>query len=337
MNARTIAQQTNIEASRRNIPLSVFAEVTRACNLKCYYCYQGGHAAGEELSVSRWRSLCGELADAGSLYIAFSGGEPFMRVDFLDIVSAARDNNFAVSIITNGTLMNGDMIARTARLGVMDVGVSLLGAHKDLHDRLSGVEGSFEKALGAVRGLVRAGVKVVVKHCVSSENFGDYHALERLALDEGAAFECDSTVLPAESGRVSPFALNVDQHRTFLRDMGYKPLSSCVSSETTWALHCDAGRSMCGLSPEGDVTPCVLLPVLFGSVARSSFGEVWNSAAAQRFREEELRLEDVCESCTMHAMCSRCHAVAYMETGSWRGSSRSLCDRAKAMQEQAMR
>jgi radical SAM protein with 4Fe4S-binding SPASM domain len=310
----------------------VFAEVTRACNIRCYHCYQPGHdAAGDELTVREWDILFGRLADAGSLYIAFSGGEPSARADFLDIAGAARSHDFAVSIISNGTLLDKNYIARLSRLGVMDVGVSFHAADPSLHDRLTGLPGSFERAFRSVLTLREAGIKVVIKHCVSSENFGQYRQLENLAGREGCVFECDSTLLPTGGSGLSQYALSVEQRRTFLKDMNSEPLAQSFDPDGTWSLHCDAGRSMCGVTAQGDIVPCILLPVRFGNVRTQNFKDIWNGSAASLFRDQENKLDDICVSCGLRTACSRCHAVAYMETGRWQGKSPGLCMQAEVL------
>jgi len=333
---RSIAQQTNISASRKNIPLSVFAEVTRACNLNCYYCYQPSHKAGRELTLAQWKNVLAQLSRQGALYIAFSGGEPFIRSDFLEIVAAARTHNFAVSIISNGTCIGKKAAAVLAHLGVMDVGISLHASQPQLHDRLSGRQGGFSKALAAIRLLTAAGIKVLIKHCVSSENFGEYKKIEHIAQSEGCVFECDSTVLPLKNDDISPYALNIEQHRQFLCDMDMQPLASCIDTDSQWSLHCDAGRSMCAVDACGEIYPCILLPIPFGNAAERSFSEIWHSVEANSFRQQELSIDETCESCSMHSLCSRCHAVAWMESGDWRGKSKSLCDRAEAMRLNAI-
>jgi radical SAM protein with 4Fe4S-binding SPASM domain len=331
MRPSTITQQVNRAAAQANIPLSVFVEITRSCNLDCYYCYQKQQPPAVQLSAAAWDAALAELAEAGSLYVTFSGGEPFVRPDFLDIVGHSRRRGFAVSIITNGTRVGEREARALSALGVMDVGVSFLAAHAPLHDRLCGVAGSFERAVGAIRLLVKEGVRVLIKHSASSANQGEYQGLLRMAEDEGCFLECDTTILPHEQGAASPFTLDRGRHAALLADLGAAPLSSGDDPDGRWALHCDAGRSLCGIAADGEVFPCILLAVPFGNCSRHSFREVWNGEAAQAFRREEARLDDACEHCGRRRACSRCHAVAFMESGAWNGKSPSLCERAEAV------
>lgn len=331
MSGKTIAQEVNVEASKKNVPLSVFIELTRNCNLNCYYCYQKFYSPVKELSLSKWKKILKELADAGSLYITFSGGEPFLRNDFYEILTCARKQDFAVSIVTNGLAIDSTWIQKLKELGVMDVGVSFHAADVSLHDKLTNVPGSYTKALNAIRMLVSEGIKVLIKHSVSKANFGEYIKLQEIAERERCAFECDCTILPSNIDEVSQFSLNQEQYRTFLRDMNVRPTTSCQQKPDTSILHCDAGRSLCGISPAGEVYPCIILPITLGNLNTCSFEGIWHGETVHQFRLQEEKLSDTCNKCSINTACSRCHAIAYLETSQWTGKSRSLCDRTEAM------
>lgn len=331
MTDKTLAQQVNIRASASNVPLSVLVELTHRCNLSCYFCYQKHTRCAGRLDTETWADILGQLADAGTLYLTISGGEPFLRKDIFQILERARKRGFAVSLISNGTLIYGTTARKLRELGVMDVGVSFHAADPALHDRLTGVPGSFERALRGLRNLLGADMRVLLKHSVSSGNFGEYRRLEQLANEEGALFECDSVVVPVRPGSVSPFALSMEQHRTFLHDMGATPSVCAHDSAFKENLHCDAGRSLCGIGPEGNVFPCIQLPVILGNLGAQPFRSIWSGRSARRVRRQEKHLDSTCCTCELCAVCARCHGVAYLETGNWRGPSPSLCRRARAM------
>jgi radical SAM protein with 4Fe4S-binding SPASM domain len=261
--------------------------------------------------------------------MTLTGGEPFMRRDILPIVASARENGFAVSIITNGTLITLPIIRALADFGIMDIGVSLHAADGTLHDRLTGSAGSFQSVLKTIRLCAKAGIKVIIKHTVSNANFGQYRLIESLADREGCLFECDSFVVPSEKKSVSSFALAGGQHGRFIRDMN----AATSFSRNIDSLHCDAGRSVAGITPFGDLVPCIQLPVRFGKLQNRPFAGLWNGARATAFRAREQRILAECETCGTRAYCSRCHGLAWAESGDFRASSPSCCVRAKAVKE----
>jgi len=330
---QTIAQQINSEASRKNIPISATMEITHRCNLSCYYCFVKKDTATAELSLSQWEAVLEQLAEMGTFYLTITGGEPFLRKDCLEIIRKARALNFAVSLISNGTLLDKATIDSLAALSIVDIGISLLSSDAKIHDRLSGVPGSYGAAIHSLKQCTKSGIRTICKHSLSTENFSHYTDLVALADSEGWFLEWDTTVLSQEKNSISPFALSGEQIETFYKSQSLHtpPITITGHIDKNAALHCDAGRSIAAVAPEGTIFPCLLLPISFGNVQTSSFKEIWKSSKAEQFREEEDMLLSECQSCSQNGHCSRCHGVAYHETGNWQGAASVLCRHAEAM------
>jgi radical SAM protein with 4Fe4S-binding SPASM domain len=200
---------------------------------------------------------------------------------------------------------------------------------------LSRFPGSFDAALAGLRLCVGAGVKTLVKHTVSNRNFGEFMRLQKLADAEGALFEVDPHVLPSVRGEVSRYALDISHYSLFFKKMKALPDKCFLDkfSKKDDNLHCDAGRSLCGVTPSGDVVPCIQLPIVLGSLKTRSLQEIWNGEIVKKFRRDEKRLSTLCERCKTRRFCSRCHGIAWWESTSWKLPAKSLCFHALAMVE----
>jgi radical SAM protein with 4Fe4S-binding SPASM domain len=117
----------------------------------------------------------------------------------------------------------------------------------------------------------------------------------------------------------------------FFDDMGIATGSGCLTMHGDTGLRCDAGRSIAGIDAHGDLFPCIILPVSFGNLAVDTFEHLWRADAAARFREQEMLIDSTCRRCALCGSCSRCHAIAALETGAWDGASPSLCARTCAL------
>src|SRR2546428_13436881 len=99
-------------ASRAHIPLAVLFEVTHRCNLGCAHCYLTEGPVGrpkptrEELTLDEIRPVLDQLAEAGTLFLTLTGGEVFMRRDFLEIVAHARACGFSVPGVPTRALLS---------------------------------------------------------------------------------------------------------------------------------------------------------------------------------------------------------------------------------------
>ena len=138
-----------------NIPFVMLLELTYKCNLHCQHCYIIKENRSE-LTYSQITKLLDELANNGTLYLTLSGGEVMVREDFWDIVEYAKKLNFALRIYTNGTLLTSKDIERFAAIPILNVGISIYSASADIHDKIRGFDGAFDKTVQAVKNINKA-------------------------------------------------------------------------------------------------------------------------------------------------------------------------------------
>src|ERR1044071_182588 len=85
-------------------------EVTRRCPLECAHCYNNlpmsdRAARRSELTYEEHCRILDELAEAGTLWLLFTGGGNFGAPAFLDIYTYAKKKGFLITLYTNGTLI----------------------------------------------------------------------------------------------------------------------------------------------------------------------------------------------------------------------------------------
>ncbi|MDP7239912.1 MAG: radical SAM protein, partial [Dehalococcoidia bacterium] len=105
------------ESSHRR-PVVVW-NTTQRCNLRCIHCYASagdGHYPGE-LTTAEGRALIEDLARYGAPVLLFSGGEPTMREDLVELLTLATARGLRAVISTNGTLITPEMARDMKRAG----------------------------------------------------------------------------------------------------------------------------------------------------------------------------------------------------------------------------
>ncbi|MDD4242207.1 MAG: 12,18-didecarboxysiroheme deacetylase [Smithellaceae bacterium] len=152
--------------------------MTRRCNLKCIHCYSNSADIDypDELTTQEAKKMIDDLAAFGSPVLLFSGGEPLMRKDLLELARYATDKGMRAVISTNGTLITKDIAAELKKIGLSYVGVSLDGL-QPTHDRFRGRKGAFEKAIEGIRNCREAGIKVGLRFTVNRHNVADVPAM----------------------------------------------------------------------------------------------------------------------------------------------------------------
>src|SRR6185436_2615261 len=158
------------------IPLHVSLELTLRCNIRCTHCYnfdrdQPRSGSGSELSMEEIRPLLDDLRRSGTLFLSLTGGEAMVHPRFWEIADEAAARGFAVTVLSNGTLLTEQACDRLAGYSnLWGVSLSLYGARADTHDGVTQVPGSYERTMAGARRLARRGARVGLKFVVMKAN-----------------------------------------------------------------------------------------------------------------------------------------------------------------------
>ena len=335
---RSRYEQVVRAASRAHVPLSVLFEVTHRCNLGCEHCYLTEGPVGrprpsrEELGLDEVRRVLDELAEAGTLFLTLTGGEVFLRRDFLDIVAHARARDFSVTVFTTGTLLTPETASALADLHPLSVEISVYSARPEVHDRVTRIPGSHARSLRALRLLRERGVVILLKSPVMSLNAGEYRGIAALAEELGAGYGFDPMLVPRRDGDAAPvrrLGPSPETLRAFFSD----PLLLRESPQPVRCLPepgeelCGSGRRTCMISPYGEVFACSVHPVPAGTLRERSFREIWTGSPL--LREIRARTVNDLRNGARPAPGFRCSALALIEDGDFLGPHR----RGEAMAE----
>ena len=164
---------------------------TRRCNLRCVHCYaqSADQAYSGEMTTAEGFALLEDLAEFGSPVVLFSGGEPLMRKDLLELAGRAVKLGLRAVISTNGTLIDERRAEQLREIGLSYVGVSLDGMQK-INDKFRGVKGAFEQALTGIRNCQKAGIKVGLRFTINKRNVAEVADIFSLLRDENIPRVC---------------------------------------------------------------------------------------------------------------------------------------------------
>lgn len=162
---------------------NIFLHVTKACNLHCSYCYfSANRPLPDEMTASEFARLWPDVVAVRPAKVVFTGGEPLMRPDTLELLSGLRDADpqhyVSRCLNSNGHLVTAEMARRLVGL-VDEVRVSIDGL-RARNDGLRGA-GNFEAALLALDTYHAAGFEPKVLITVTNETLPDRSASIRVA------------------------------------------------------------------------------------------------------------------------------------------------------------
>jgi radical SAM protein with 4Fe4S-binding SPASM domain len=336
-----------------NILLIASIELTYQCNLSCGHCYLSDQRHKHENMLSH-REICSvidQLSDMGAMMIVLTGGEIFLREDLMDIISYSRRKGFIIDLLTNGTFITSAVADKLAEIGVSEVEVSLYGAEPLTHDSFTQVPGSFDKTLDALGFLIERGIGVLIKMIVMNFNFPELERVRALAAKMRARFTASWILTPTLGGSIEPkrFMLTPNQKEELyslckklgllgLAENGSVDRDHFADGHIKQELHlayflCNAGRSFCNISPIGDVSPCLMLPIIAGNIRQNLLQEIWMNEIFREFRDISFSDLTECSKCDLALECRRCPGFALHDGGNLLGVSPQICEIAKWRKE----
>lgn len=333
----------------RRVPRHVVWEITTACNLRCIHCEgNAGKRDPDELSASEAQRLCDTLMEEGCRYCNISGGEPLLRRDWDSICERLARGGVLVTLVTNGTYLDGAAVGRAVKAGVARVALSLDGLHTT-HDAIRPApakgHSSFEDVMDAIDRLGHSGLEISVITHINRWNMDELGDLHALLNRKGVHLWQVQLGIPLGRFRQidQPYMITPGQLESVARLLGMLILeerlprikvADTIGYYTRWEpvlrrstggalgfwTGCYAGILVAGIESNGCVKGCPSMPPEFiaGNVRERSFHDLWAEehlfAYNTRWREEKIT--GFCAGCPYRRLCrAGCTSLAYAVTG----------------------
>ncbi len=191
-------------------PYSCQWEVTCRCNLHCVMCYTDclnrPDAIRQELATEDILRIMDELAEAGTLDLCLTGGEPLARPAFFQLYDHAIRCGFLVTVFSNGTLITEAHADRFAALRPHCIEISLHGITRETFERITLGQGSYDRCLLAIRFLLERQIPLVLKSTAMTLNQEEILDIKRYVGSLGRVrYKLGEEMRPELDGGASPF------------------------------------------------------------------------------------------------------------------------------------
>ncbi len=340
------SKKHSIFLERSYIPPGLLLQwhLTERCNLRCSHCYQETNL-GEELGFQdllrileqykdllvQWRGNGSQIPVRG--HITVTGGEPFIRRDFLDLLEIFSDNreHFSFAILTNGSFIDAAMARRLHKLNPTFVQVSIEGAQVT-HDIIRG-PGNFERTISALKYLVQERIDTFISFTAHRANFREFPEVARFGRRLKVSRVWADRLIPRGSGSaLREQVLTPDETHEFFEIMNRarNEAASCWFGRTEIAMHralqflmaggmpyhCSAGDTLITVQPNGDLYPCRRMPIRVGNLMETSLLELYYQSKLFCALRNRHRISDGCQDCFYAKLCrGGLKCLSYAETG----------------------
>lgn len=326
------------------MPVYLLMFVTNRCNATCEHCFHWRELntkIKQELSIDEYDRLARGLGPM--LQTTFTGGSPELRKDLPDIVERfyehCRPTNMTFCMLGHSTdriLSQAEDMLKRCTDQKIKIGISLDGLG-EVHDRLRGIPGLFERVVKTIRGLaelrrhypnLRIDVGMTV-HGLNHETVVDSAAWVRknLPVDvlkpilvrgdplnpETREEVCKTTylnVIDADapwltgSGR-SAEGFSAFDYLVHAKEKVSRDIIAETSATGRTQLKCAGGRETAVVYPTGDVAGCELRDDVLGNLRTADFDfrSLWFGKEGKQFRDTTGSVE-ACEGCYHHCFIS---------------------------------
>lgn len=328
------------------LPISGNFELTSRCNFRCPMCYIHGSNEGlkeRELSADTWLSLATQATKRGMVFALLTGGEPFVREDFFDILRGMKKLGLLISVNSNGSLLNGEMIERLAEDPPFRMNISLYGASNETYGNMCGVP-CCDRVIENIKALRAHGIDTRLNVSLTEYNRDDLEMILETAKRLGVHVKASSYMYPPtrydkESGRgrmtaqcAAETSVRYDSIRFTDEEFkgraenmrqGVCQREECPGDPTAEGISCRAGNASFWLTWEGKMLPCGLMKAPVAYPLEVGFDAAWDKI---RKETAAIRLPSVCATCAKRNMCSICAAISESETGGYVEPPRYVCE-----------
>jgi pyrroloquinoline quinone biosynthesis protein E len=334
--SRAVAEVAGLTLKNASsLPLAVLAEVTHRCPLHCPYCSNplNLERASAELTTQEWKRLIDEMTGLGVLQIHFSGGEPLVRRDLIELVGHAATAGLYTNLITSAVLLDRGKLEALATVGLDHVQISFQDAEEGGADAIARLPGSHRKKHEAARLVREIGLPLTVNAVVHRQNLDRLPALIEMAVELGAArlevahVQYLGWALKNRAGLI-PTAAQLDEATHIVeaareRLKGILVIDYVISdyyAERPKKCMSGWGQQFFNISPSGKVLPChaaeTITGLSFDSVRDHSLHWIWSeSLAMQKYRGTGWMVEP-CKSCEFREIDrGGCRCQAFALTG----------------------
>ena len=281
------------------------------CNQKCVFCYAAGQCKSnlKELSTEEWKKAIDRLYKARVPMLTFTGGEPTMREDLVDLIDYSKW--FVTRLNTNGIKLTEDFCKGLKSAGLDSVQITLYSADEAIHNSLVGSE-HFKDTVQGIKNAVKAGLDISINTPLCRAN-ADYMNTLRLIAEAGVRFVTVSGLICTGFAESNHEAADLSEEELFeILEAAKEYCDSngleidftspgLVSAERLQSIGmkvpmCGAALSNMAVCPDGTVVPCQSWldeESGLGNILTDDFSKIWNNKKCTELRnmsEEEALL-----------------------------------------------
>ncbi len=311
---------------RDRVPIAGSLELTNRCNFDCAHCFivTGPGPDSREMNTAQVKRVLDQLAEAGTLWLLITGGDPLIRKDFAEVYLHAKRLGLITTVFTNGAMVTDEIADLFAEYRPFTVEITLYGHSRDAYETMTQKRGSFRRAREGIDRLLRRDVPLELKGVATTLNSHEMDDMKDWVESLGLEFRFDQVINPRKDGGHAPLAVRLSPGAVLKMDVSdQERVDAWVEFMCKFdrrkntddrLYHCGAGMVNFNISAYGRLTMCGMSERPGYDLKTGSFLEGWERALPME-RAKPYSREYACRTCDRISLCGNCPAMAEMENG----------------------
>ncbi|RKX60975.1 MAG: radical SAM/SPASM domain-containing protein [Thermodesulfobacteriota bacterium] len=322
------SQEEIAEARAGKGLLSLELELSRACNLRCIYCYaSSGLPMENELSLSEILDVVDQAVALGARkIIILGGGEPLLYPYLIDVIDYILSKGVKADLFTSGTLITPSKARALYDRGVAVV-VKMNSRRLEIQDFLAGHAGTFQAIEQGIEALRAVGYPdkehiLGVETIICRQNYEELPQLWRWARKQGIIPYVEIMTWQGRAKEHSDLEVPIQKTRTLFETLARIDAeefgNKWIPHPPLAASHCARHEYSCTVIANGDIHPCPGVSLSAGNVREDTLEHILNkSPVIQELRNIRKLIKGRCGRCELKYRCYGCRGNAYQITGDY--------------------
>lgn len=325
----------NTHATLGHQPNVAQMELTYACPLRCNFCYNKCYNTPESirknLSTQQVKDILDKSREAGVLWFCFTGGDPLLRPDFVEIYEYAKHLGFIITIFTSLTVLKDKILEAFKKSPPFCIETTLNGATRETYKVVTQRD-LFDTHVKNIKKMIEHKIPIKVKSQITTENVHEVDQLKALVESLGLDFRpntlifasydhdtsvCNTRLDPAKAVEINSNygyydeESHVEAHAPLnFKDMIGKPendnLYNCAIGNGSYWIYADGKMSLCG----------TLNHITYDLLGKDATVRKGVYLLNEKIHAMKYETDSLCRSCEYRSICKRCPAKSHLETGS---------------------
>ena len=303
-------------AYKHRVPLTATIELISECNFRCVHCYIDNTVRKDILSYDQVVDFGEQIIKMGCLYVILTGGEVLLHPDFKRIYTYFATKGVCVSVFTNGSLIDNDVLSLFQNYPPRVVEITMYGFSNNTYMQVAKTP-KYDVVKNNIILLAQNGINVLLKMFVLNNNYCDFESIRQFALEYSIPFKYDTRIICESNSKEMMY--QIDDELSLKLELSKSSTAVKYNEETfnyivgtrqNKLFQCGAGRSSCWLKSNYHLRLCNFLSCVEYDLNKYNVAEAWK--LMEQYINDDIPRDSKCYDCIYRKYCNYCPATSFV-------------------------